>query len=65
MAMHALSCHACGEKPGALEDAIRDRIITAATSDPSPQVRRHAAVALGRKGGLITWAAATSKSGLR
>ncbi len=47
MAMHALSCHACGEKPGALEDSIRGRIIDAASSDPSPQVRRHAAVALG------------------
>jgi HEAT repeats len=47
MAMHALSCHACGEKPDALEGAIRERIIAAASSDPSPQVRRHAAVALG------------------
>ena len=47
MAMHALSCHACGEKPDALEGAIRERLIAAACSDPSPQVRRHAAVALG------------------
>ena len=47
MAMHALSCHACGEKPDGLEAAIRERIIDAAASDPSPQVRRHAAVALG------------------
>ncbi|HEY1427625.1 MAG TPA: HEAT repeat domain-containing protein [Caulobacteraceae bacterium] len=47
MAMHALSCHACGEKPGALEAEIRERIIDAAAHDPSPQVRRHAAVALG------------------
>ena len=47
MAMHGLSCHACGEKPGALEAEIRERIIDAATHDPSPQVRRHAAVALG------------------
>ena len=47
MAMHALSCHACGEKPGALEIEIRERIMAAAAHDPSPQVRRHAAVALG------------------
>jgi HEAT repeat protein len=47
MAMHALSCHACGEKPDALEVSIRERIIEAAAGDPSPQVRRHAAVALG------------------
>lgn len=47
MAMHALSCHACGEKPAALEADIRRRIMRAAASDPSPQVRRHAAVALG------------------
>ncbi len=47
MAMHALSCHACGEKPGGLEAAIRERIIDAVVGDPSPQVRRHAAVALG------------------
>jgi hypothetical protein len=47
IAMHAISCHACGEKPGALEADVRERIIAAAASDPSPQVRRHAAVALG------------------
>jgi HEAT repeat protein len=47
MAMHALSCHACGEKPDGLEADIRERIMRAAASDPSPQVRRHAAVALG------------------
>jgi HEAT repeat protein len=47
IAMHALSCHACGEKPGALEAAIRERIMQAVAKDPSPQVRRHAAVALG------------------
>jgi HEAT repeat protein len=47
IAMHALSCHACGEKPGSLEADVRTRIMCAAASDPSPQVRRHAAVALG------------------
>ena len=47
IAMHALSCHACGEKPDALEATSRERIIEAAAHDPSPQVRRHAAVALG------------------
>ena len=46
MAMHALSCHACGEKPGALEASIRERIIAAALGDESVHVRRHAAVAL-------------------
>jgi hypothetical protein len=46
MAMHALSCHACGEKTGPLEDPIRERIIAAALGDPSVHVRRHAAVAL-------------------
>jgi HEAT repeat protein len=46
MAMHALSCHACGEKAGALEDHIRQRMLAAAKSDPSPDVRRHAAAAL-------------------
>ena len=47
IAMHALSCHACGEKPDGLEASIRARIMHAASNDPSPQVRRHAAVALG------------------
>src|SRR5579872_1560294 len=46
MAMHALSCHACGEKPDALEAEVRARIARAAKSDPSPRVRRHASVAL-------------------
>lgn len=46
MAMHALSCHACGEKAEALEGPVLDRIIAATGADPSPQVRRHAAVAL-------------------
>jgi hypothetical protein len=45
-AMHALSCHACGEKIGPLEPHIRDRIVEATRSDPSPAVRRHAAAAL-------------------
>jgi HEAT repeat protein len=46
MAMHALSCHACGEKPDALEAEVRARIGDAARLDPSPRVRRQAAVAL-------------------
>ena len=46
MAMHALSCHACGGKPAALEDRVREKIAAAALCDPSPKVRRHAAVAL-------------------
>jgi len=50
MAMHALSCHACGEKPYALEADIRARIVEAAATDPSPHVRRHAAGALAAAG---------------
>jgi len=46
MAMHALSCHACGEKPGPLEVDIRERVVEAARSDPSARVRFHAATAL-------------------
>ena len=47
MAMHALTCHACGEKAGALEPDYRARIQAAALNDPSVRVRHHAAVALG------------------
>jgi HEAT repeat protein len=50
MAMHALSCHACGEKPGALETDIRERIVQAALSDPNARVRGHAAGALALAG---------------
>ncbi|HVN00595.1 MAG TPA: HEAT repeat domain-containing protein [Caulobacteraceae bacterium] len=46
MAMHALSCHACGEKPAELEPPIRARMLAALANDPSPQVRRHAAFML-------------------
>jgi hypothetical protein len=52
MAMHALSCHGCGEKPGALEPQYRERIVQAAMSDPSVRVRHHAAVGLGLMGDL-------------
>jgi len=45
MAMHALSCHACSEKPE-LEAPVLGRILAAVRSDPSSHVRRHAAVAL-------------------
>jgi len=50
MAMHALSCHACGEKPDALEAEVGARIARAAVHDPSSKVRRHAVVALGLAG---------------
>jgi len=50
MAMHALSCHGCGEKPGALEPRVRDRIVEATRSDPSLRVRHHAAAALALAG---------------
>jgi len=46
MAMHALSCHACGDKPDAIEFAVHARITQAAALDPSPAVRRQAKVAL-------------------
>ena len=41
MAMHALTCHACNDK-AALERPLLARIEAAASSDPSPRVRRHA-----------------------
>lgn len=47
MAMHALSCHACGDGTVTLDPAIVERILVAADADPSPRVRRNAAVALG------------------
>ena len=47
MAMHALSCHACSEKPGALEAEVEARIGQAALGDPSIKVRRNAVLALG------------------
>jgi hypothetical protein len=50
MAMHALTCHACGEKPAALDVEIRARIIEAARSDPNVRVRFHAAHALAAAG---------------
>lgn len=50
MAMHALSCHACGEGLGEIGAPIMQRVARAAMSDPSIQVRRHAAIALGLSG---------------
>ncbi|MGH6986448.1 MAG: HEAT repeat domain-containing protein [Caulobacteraceae bacterium] len=47
MAMHALSCHACGEGSVSLAPEIVGRICEAVRSDPSPRVRRNAAIALG------------------
>ncbi len=47
MAMHALSCHACGGGAGGLDAEVEARIIAAANHDPSIKVRRHAAGALG------------------
>lgn len=49
-AIHALSCHACGEKPGALEEYVRAKIIAAVTGDPSRKVRFHATHALAAAG---------------
>jgi len=46
MAMHALSCHACGDKPEGLEAHVQGRIIAAATKDPNRKVRFHATHAL-------------------
>lgn len=50
IAMHALSCHACGEKPAALEPEVGARIVRAALGDPSIKVRRHAVISLGLAG---------------
>ena len=50
MAMHALSCHACGEKPDAMESEVRARIVAAALTDPSIKVRRQAVISLGLAG---------------
>jgi hypothetical protein len=50
MAMHALTCHACGAKPAILDVQIRARIIEAARSDPNVRVRFHAAHALAAAG---------------
>ncbi len=47
MAMHALSCHACGGGAAGLDAEVEARIIQAANHDPSIKVRRHAAGALG------------------
>lgn len=51
MAMHALSCHACGAAAGGLDAELEARIIRAANEDASLRVRRNAAVALGLAGG--------------
>ena len=51
MAMHALSCHACGEETVSDEPAVKAAIARAALEDPSIQVRRHATTALGLNGG--------------
>ena len=50
MAMHALSCHACGEGLGEVDDAVVRRIADAALTDDSIQVRRQASAALGLGG---------------
>jgi hypothetical protein len=50
IAMHALSCHGCGEKPAALEPEVGARIGQAAIGDPSIKVRRQAVISLGLAG---------------
>jgi len=45
-AIHAVACHACGEKPAALEEHVRAKIVAAVTGDPSRKVRFHATHAL-------------------
>jgi hypothetical protein len=49
-AIHAVSCHACGERSGALEEHVRLRIVAAVTGDPSRKVRFHATHALAAAG---------------
>ncbi|HZZ36289.1 MAG TPA: HEAT repeat domain-containing protein [Caulobacteraceae bacterium] len=51
MAMHALACDGCKAEPFAADADLRGRIAERALSDPSIQVRRHAAWALGVLGG--------------
>lgn len=53
MAMHALTCHGCGEGAVAADPALEARMARHALEDPSIQVRRHAAVALGFSGGTV------------
>jgi HEAT repeat protein len=57
MAMHALSCDACGESLFGDDDLLRRRIADRALRDESVQVRRHAVVALAGAGGAIARAA--------
>jgi HEAT repeat protein len=52
MAMHALACDGCKAEPFAADEDLRRRIAARALSDPSVQVRRHAAWALGVLGGV-------------
>jgi hypothetical protein len=47
MALHALSCEVCKLTPLQVEENLVTRVIEHALSDPSINVRRHAAMALG------------------
>ncbi len=51
MALHTLSCAACKLAPLPVENDLTSQIIERATADPSINVRRHAALALGACGG--------------
>lgn len=46
-AMHALTCHDCGEESCLNDPAVLERIAHHARADESMQVRRHAAISLG------------------
>jgi HEAT repeat protein len=47
MALHVLTCDTCKLVPFDVDEGLLDEIIVRATKDPSINVRRHAAVALG------------------
>jgi hypothetical protein len=48
MAMHALTCHACGEATCVTDEALLARIAHSAKADENAKVRYHAAIALGQ-----------------
>lgn len=50
MAMHALTCHDCGDESCPDDPELIAEIARRAKTDPSPKVRQHATVALGLSG---------------
>ena len=52
MAMHALTCHDCGEATCPNDPELVERILHHLHHDENIRVRRHAAIALGEAGGI-------------